>query len=170
VSSFMIKKIGINYVIIGHSECRASGETDKTLQEKLRLALKNNITVIFCIGENKKEKREKKTLKVLKSQISRVLKKRYNFKKIIIAYEPVWSIGSGKLPLASELKKNSILLKKFVKKKFRLNYEPKFLYGGSVDKSSIHGFKSIRELDGFLIGGASKSSKNFIDIIKNFYK
>ena len=170
VSPFMIKKIKINYIIIGHSECRASGETDKILQEKLSLALKNNITVIFCIGENKKEKREKKTLKVLKRQISRVLKKRYNFKKIIIAYEPIWSIGSGKLPLASELKKNSILLKRFVKKKFRLNYEPKLLYGGSVDKSSIHSFKSIRELDGFLIGGASKSSKNFIDIIKNFYK
>jgi len=170
VSPFMIKKIKIKYIIIGHSECRASGETDKIIQEKLGLALKNNLAVIFCIGENKKEKREKKTLKVLKSQISKALKKRYNFKKIIIAYEPIWSIGSGKVPLASELKKNIIILKRFVKKKFRLNYEPKFLYGGSVDKSSIHSFKSISELDGFLIGGASKSSKNFIDIIKNFYK
>ena len=170
VSPFMIKKLGINYIIIGHSENRASGETEKILKEKLALALKNNFNIIFCIGENKQEKRRKKTLKVLKNQISNVIKNKHSFKKIIIAYEPVWSIGSGRLPSPYELEKNIVVLKKFVKQKFRLNYSPKFLYGGSVDKNSIHGFKSVKELDGFLIGGASKSSKNFVDIIKNFYK
>ncbi len=170
VSPFMIQKLGINYIIIGHSENRASGETDKIIKEKVSLALKNNFTVIFCIGENKQEKRRKKTIKVLKSQISKVIKNKYNFKNIIIAYEPVWSIGSGKLPSPHELEKNAAVLKKFLKQKFRLNYNPKLLYGGSVDKNSVRGFKSIKELDGFLIGGASKSSKNFVDIIKNFYK
>ena len=170
VSPFMIKKLGINYIIIGHSENRASGETDKIIKEKLLLALKNNFTVIFCIGENKKEKRRKETLKVLKNQISKTITNKRVFKNIIIAYEPIWSIGTGIVPSSNELKTNAIALKKFIKDKFRLTYNPKLLYGGSVDKKTIHNFQTIKELDGFLIGGASKSAKNFIDIIKNFYK
>ncbi len=170
VSPFMIKKLGINYIIIGHSENRASGETDKIIKEKVDIALKNNFTVILCIGENREEKRRKKTINVLKRQISTVVKNRSFLKKIIIAYEPIWSIGSGKLPSSHELYQNTFLLKKFVKQKFRLNFNPKILYGGSVDKESVRSFRSIKDLDGFLIGGASKSSKNFIDIIKNFYK
>jgi len=170
ISPFMIKKMGINYIVIGHSENRASGETNKIIKEKVFLAIKNNFNIIFCIGENRKEKRNKKTLLVLRRQISTVLKKKYNFRKIIIAYEPVWSIGSGKVLSSFELKKIAIFVKQFVKKKFKLNYQPRLLYGGSVDKKIMHDFKFINELDGFLIGGASKSSKNFIDIIKNFYK
>ena len=170
ISPFMIKKMGIYYIIIGHSENRASGETDKIIEEKVSLALKNNFNIIFCIGENKKDKRNKKTLIVLKRQLNKVLKKKYNFKKIIIAYEPIWSIGSGKVPSTLELKKITTSIKKFVKKRFKLNYQPRLIYGGSVDKKIIYTFKFINELDGFLIGGASKSSKNFIDIIRNFYK
>ena len=90
--------------------------------------------------------------------------------KIIIAYEPIWSIGSGKTLSTNELYSYVIILKKFIKKKFSLKSNPKLIYGGSVDQNTINAFKNIRELDGFLIGGASKSSKNFIDIIKNFYK
>ena len=170
ISPFMLKKIGINYVIIGHSENRASGETDAMLKKKVFFALKNNLNIIFCIGENKKEKRNKKTFSVLKKQLTSVLEIKYNFKNIIIAYEPIWSIGSGKVPSSYELLKISINLKKFIKSKFKLNKMPKFLYGGSVNSQIISDFKSIKQLDGFLIGGASKSSKNFIDIIKNFYK
>ena len=170
ISPLMIKKIGIHYVIIGHSESRASGETDTVIKNKISLAMKNNFTIIYCIGENKKDRNKKKTLFVLKKQILNGLKKNYNFNKIIIAYEPIWSIGTGKVPTFKELQNNAFNLKKFIKKKFKLKCSPKLLYGGSVDKNSINGFKSIQELDGFLIGGASKSSKNFIDIIKNFYK
>ena len=128
------------------------------------------MNIIFCIGENKNEKRKKLTLRVLKKQITNVLKKNYNLKKIIIAYEPVWSIGTGKVPKLRELQKTAFLLKKFLKSRFGGKYNFKLLYGGSVDNKSIHNFKLIKELDGFLIGGASKSSKKFIDIIRNFYK
>ena len=168
VSPFMIKKIGAKFIIIGHSENRQKGETDKVLKKKILLALKNNFTVIFCIGENKSEKRKKRTVKVLKKQISNVLHKNYNLNKIIIAYEPIWSIGTGKIPSSNELIKTIANLKNFLTNKYKSS--PKILYGGSVDKDSIREFKSIKELDGFLIGGASKSSKNFIDIIRNFYK
>ena len=170
ISFFMIKKLGVKHIIIGHSENRASGETDKIIKDKVSISAKNNFTIILCIGEYQKEKRENISLKVLKKQISNVIINRSNFKKIIIAYEPVWSIGTGKLPSHKDLKIIVSSLKKFIKEKFRSNYNIKVIYGGSVDKNSIRDFKSIKELDGFLIGSASKSSKNFIDIIKNFYK
>ncbi len=170
INSFMIKKMNINYTIIGHSENRATGESDKIIEKKVSSAMSNNFNIIFCIGENYLEKRNKKTLSVLKKQMSTVLKKKYNFKKIFIAYEPIWSIGTGKVPQRNDLMKISNFVKNFVKKRFKLNHKPKFIYGGSVDKKTVLDFKTINELDGFLIGGASKSSKKFIDIIKNFYK
>jgi len=170
ISAFMLKKVGINHVIIGHSENRASGENDAIIKEKIFTAMQNNLNIIFCIGENKNQKRKKLTLKVLKKQITNALKKKYNLKKIIIAYEPVWSIGTGKIPKSIELQKTVVNIKKFLKLQFRSKHNFKILYGGSVDNKSIHNFKLIKELDGFLIGGASKSSKKFIDIIKNFYK
>ena len=170
VSAFMIKRIGINHIIIGHSENRASGENDTIIKEKVFAALKNNLNIIFCIGEDKSQKRKKLTLRVLKKQITNVLKKNYNFKKIIIAYEPVWSIGTGKVLKPNELQKTVILIKNFLKLRFGRKNNFKILYGGSVDNKSIHNFKLIKELDGFLIGGASKSSKKFIDIIRNYYR
>ena len=170
VSSLMIKKIGVNFIILGHSETRASGETEKIIKDKLNACVDKNFNIIYCIGENKIQKKKKQTIKVLKKQISNVIKKRSDFKKIIIAYEPIWSIGSGIVPKTDDLKKNIILLKKFIRLKYRLKNSPRIIYGGSVDKKNIDNFKSIKDLDGFLVGGASKSSKNFIDIIKNFYK
>ena len=127
VSAFMIKKIGINHIIIGHSENRASGENDVIIKEKIFTALKNNLNIIFCIGENKNEKRKKLTLRVLKKQITNVLKKNYNLKKIIIAYEPVWSIGTGKVPKLKELQNTAFLLKKFLKSRFGGKYNFKLL-------------------------------------------
>jgi len=170
ISPFMIRKMGIKFIILGHSENRLSGETNQIIKEKVFLALKNNFTVIYCIGENKEEKNKKKTFSILKKQLKNVLKSNYNYQKIIIAYEPVWSIGTGKVPSLNELKRNIDFIKKVVKKYLKSKIKVKILYGGSVDKKSIRNFKRLSELDGFLIGGASKSSKNFIDIIKNFYK
>ena len=170
ISPFMIKKVGINHIIIGHSEIRAAGDNDKIIKDKIFYSLKNKLNIILCIGENKTEKRKKLTLKILKKQLTNVLKNKYNFTKIIIAYEPIWSIGTGKVPNKNELQEIIISIKKFLKIRFRSKHNFKILYGGSVDKKSIYNFKLIKELDGFLIGGASKSSKNFIDIIRNFYK
>ena len=169
VSPFMIKSLGVKYIILGHSENRVSGETDGVIKKKVELALKNNFKVIFCIGENKIEKRKNKTIYVLKKQLYNVLKKKQNSKNLIIAYEPVWSIGTGKLPTREELINTIGQIKKNLNKIFKKNIPP-VLYGGSVDSNNISFFENIRTIDGFLIGGASKSSKNFIDIIKNFYK
>jgi len=169
VSPYMLKSVGAKYTLIGHSDNRGEGDTDVMLKNKVEFALKNNLKVVFCIGENKSEKKNKKTLSVLKKQLSKVLEKKFNKNNIIVAYEPIWSIGTGQIPTAQELQKTTIHIKKVLKNLFKKN-SPAVLYGGSVDGNSVEMFKQIKEIDGFLIGGASKSSKKFIDIIKNYYR
>ncbi len=169
VSPFMIKSVGANYTLIGHSDNRGEGETDDILKNKVHYALKNNLKVVFCIGENKNDKKKNKTFSILKKQINNVLNKKLEKNKIIIAYEPIWSIGTGEIPTAKELRQTTIFIKEVLKKLFGKK-SPSVLYGGSVDGDTVKIFKEINEIDGFLIGGASKSSKKFIDIIKNYYR
>ncbi len=169
ISPYMLKSVGAKFVIIGHSDNRQEGDTDLMLKEKIKYALKNNLKVVFCIGENKYEKKKKQTLIVLKKQLIKVLEKNFNINNIIVAYEPIWSIGTGKIPTSFELKITTIHIKKVLKDIFKKN-NSKVLYGGSVDGNNVGMFKEIKEIDGFLIGGASKSSKKFIDIIKNYYR
>ena len=169
VSPYMLRSVGARYTLVGHSDNRSEGDTDAMLKDKVKYALKNNIKVVFCIGENKSEKKNKKTLNVLQRQLTKVLEKNFNKNNIIVAYEPIWSIGTGKIPTTIELKKTTFHIKKVLKNIFKKN-SPAVLYGGSVDGSNVEMFKEIKEIDGFLIGGASKSSKKFIDIIKNYYR
>ena len=162
INSSMLKSVGAKYVIIGHSENRNAGETNKLINLKIKSALKSGLKVIFCVGETLKEKRKKITKKVLNKQIRLGLNKIIDRRKIIIAYEPVWSIGSGIVPKPNEL----FEIVDFIKKNFR-NY--KVLYGGSVSPKNIKELKSIKNIDGYLIGGASQDYKKFIDIIKKTY-
>ena len=169
VSPYMLRSVGAQYTLVGHSDNRSEGDTNFMLKEKVKYALKNNLKVVFCIGENKSEKKNKKTLSVLKKQLTKALEKNFNKNNIIVAYEPIWSIGTGKIPSASELKKTTVHIKSVLNNIFKKD-SPAVLYGGSVDGSNVEMFKEIKEIDGFLIGGASKSSKKFIDIIKNYYR
>ena len=169
VSPYMIRSVGAKYTLVGHSDNRSEGDTNMMLKNKVKFALKNNLNVVFCIGENQKEKRSKRTFITLKNQITKVLEKKFNINKVIVAYEPIWSIGTGKIPSKKELEKTTIYIKKVLKNIFKTK-SPAILYGGSVDGNNVQMFKEINEIDGFLIGGASKSSKKFIDIIKNYYR
>ncbi len=170
ISPFMIKKVGGHYTLVGHSDNRNEGDTDKMLKDKVTLALQNNLKVVFCIGENKIQKKQNKTFTVLKKQLSNVLEKKFNHKNIIVAYEPIWSIGTGKIPTSQDLLKTTLFIKKTLREIFKSKKNISLLYGGSVDENNVSLFKKIQEIDGFLIGGASKSSKKFIDIIKNYYR
>ena len=162
VNSIMLKSVGAKFVIIGHSENRQLGETNKLINLKIKSALRSGLKVIFCIGETLKDKRKKVTKKVLKNQLNLGLNKiKYN-KNILIAYEPVWSIGTGLIPKSKELFETINFIKKRMK-----NY--KVLYGGSVNPKNISQLKSINNIDGYLIGGASQDPKKFIDIIKKTY-
>ena len=170
ISAAMLRNVGAKYIILGHSENRSAGDTNSSIQKKIKLALDQKLNIIFCIGETLKEKNKNKTFAVIENQIKGSLQKKYNLNKIIFAYEPIWSIGTGKVPKIKELDEIFIFIKKKIKTLFKTKKSPIVLYGGSVNDKNIRMFSSIPEIDGFLIGGASQSSKKFIDIIKNYYK
>ena len=162
INSMMLKNVGAKYVILGHSENRESGETDKLINTKIKAATKSGLKVIFCIGETLGQKRKKITNKILLKQITLGLQKVKRRKNIVIAYEPVWSIGTGVIPKSDDLFRTINFIKKKVK-------NIKVLYGGSVNPKNINELKLIKNIDGFLVGGASQDPKKFIDIIKKTY-
>ena len=164
VNAKMLKNAGAQFVIIGHSENREKGDSDKLINLKIKSAIKARLKVIFCIGETLAHKRKKKTKITLSKQIQVGLDKIRNKSNILIAYEPVWAIGSGLIPKSKELLETV----KFIKSKFK-NKSPKVLYGGSVNPNNIKDLKEVNNIDGFLIGGASQSTKKFIDIVKKTY-
>ena len=164
VNSRMLKSVGAKYVILGHSENRKTGENDNLINLKIKSAIKVGLKVIFCVGETLKEKKNKKTTQVLKKQIEKGLQSIKNKSKIIIAYEPVWSIGTGLIPKSEDLIKSVL----FIRNRFGRK-SPKILYGGSVNGDNINQLKNIKSIDGFLIGGASQDPKKIIDIIKKTY-
>jgi len=164
VNPKMLKDAGAEYVILGHSENRQNGEDDKLINLKVKNSIDEGLNIIFCIGETLKEKRNKKTFSILSKQIKIGLDGIKNLNKLIVAYEPVWSIGTGIIPSSNELY-DAI---NFIKKKIK-NKSIKVLYGGSVSNKNINELKKIKNLDGFLIGGASQDPKKFIDIIEKTY-
>ena len=164
INSGMLKDIGAKYVILGHSENRQTGEDNILINKKIKSSLKSGLKVILCIGETLKEKKNNKTNKVSNSQIKDCLSGIKNYSNVIIAYEPVWAIGTGKIPKLDDLKNNILYIKKKFKKK-----SIKVLYGGSVNGKNINDLKKISLIDGFLIGGESRDPNKFIDIIKKTY-
>ena len=164
VNSRMLKNIGAHFVIIGHSENREQGESDKLINLKIKSALEAKLKVIFCIGETLSEKRKNKTRLILSQQIKIGLGNIKNTSNIFLAYEPIWAIGTGIIPESEDLLKTV----QFIKSKFK-DKTPKVLYGGSVNPQNINNLKEINNIDGFLIGGASQNAKKFIDIVKKTY-
>ena len=162
INSYMLKDAGAKYIILGHSENRQSGEDSNLINLKIRNSVKAGLKIIFCIGETLNQKRRKQTKKILSQQISQGLRKIKYKKNIIIAYEPVWAIGTGLTPKELEI----FEIVNFIKNKVKGS---KVLYGGSVNSKNIKLLKMINNVDGFLIGGASQNSNNFIDIIKKTF-
>ena len=132
---------------------------------KIKSAINSNLHIIFCIGEKLNDKKRKKTNLVLKRQIKNGLKKIKKYENIIVAYEPVWSIGTGIIPKSSELTKDINFIRKVLKSK-KIIKNIKILYGGSVNPGNVQHLSRIAGINGFIVGGSSINSKNFIDIIK----
>lgn len=156
VSSKQLKSMGVSHVIIGHSETRKK-ETNEDINHKIEEALKENLKVILCIGEKEEEKEKRK--EVLKKQLEEALKN-VSKENIIIAYEPVWAIGTGKTMKEEDIKEVSIYIKSMLTEK------TKVLYGGSVNEKNIESLSKIKEVDGFLVGGASLKEEVFLKMIE----
>ena len=161
ISANMIKSANANYVIIGHSERRhIFGESNDLLNMKLKTCLTKGLKVIFCIGETLEEKPKYKS--ILKKQIVDGFEGVTDFSNIIIAYEPVWAIGTGKVATTSDISKIHAYIKSLVKEKFSVDLP--VLYGGSVKPSNSKEILALNEVDGVLIGGASLRAEDYVEI------
>ena len=175
VSATMIKSAGAEYVIIGHSERRKyHNESNEALLEKVRQALKNNLQVIFCCGEVLEERQLKKHFDVVQAQVEKVVMQipEDDFKKIIIAYEPVWAIGTGETASPEQAQEMHRHIRSFIKGKYgsEIADNTSILYGGSCNASNASGLFSNPDIDGGLIGGASLKSREFTEIVKAIRK
>ena len=170
VSASMLKNVGAEYIILGHSENRTEGETPKIIKKKITSAINKKLNIIFCIGETYLQKKERRTFSVIRNQIKGSLEKNFKKNNIILAYEPIWSIGTNQIPNNNDLRSVIKFIKNDFKRIFKTKKFPQVLYGGSVNNKNIKSLSEVTEIDGFLIGGASQSAKKFIDIIKKYYK
>jgi triosephosphate isomerase len=168
LSASLVKLSGAQYLIVGHSERRVTGDNFLVIKEKLLSASKSKLKIIFCIGETLEEKKKNKSLTILKKQILNSLPKKINLNNVTFAYEPVWSIGTGLVPTNQYLEKMFSFLETLLKSQFKIK-SPKIIYGGSVNSANIKNLRNIGACSGYLIGGASLKAKNFIEIIKNYY-
>lgn len=173
VSAEMVASTGATYVILGHSERRAYyHETPEILKEKVLLALANNLTPIFCIGEVLAEREAEKHFEVVKSQIQDSLfgLSEEDFGKIVLAYEPVWAIGTGKTATANQAQEMHAFIRKTLADKYgqAVADNTSILYGGSCNASNAKELFANPDVDGGLIGGASLGVDKFMPIIEAF--
>jgi len=165
VSANQLASIGVKYTIIGHSERRIKlNESNIEINKKVKKSLDAKLKVILCIGETLEENKLLKKEVVLKRQIRDALFNIENLSNVIIAYEPVWSIGTNKIPNKEDLIYTIKYIKELIKELYKTNI--KVIYGGSINEKNIDKLKTIEELDGFLIGSASINPTQFIEIIE----
>ena len=173
VSASMVASTGATYVILGHSERRQYyGETSAILKEKLGLALENNLTPIFCIGEVLEERDNNTHFDVVKAQIEEALFElsAEDFGKIILAYEPVWAIGTGKTATDDQAEEMHAFIRSVIAAKYgdAVAEETSILYGGSCKPSNAAQLFAKPNVDGGLIGGASLKAADFMGIVTAF--
>jgi len=168
ISALMLKDLGVEYVILGHSEKRAIGESDEMIFLKIKKALEFKLRPIFCIGEKEEERKEGKAFVVLEKQIKSVLYKmpKNSILKIAIAYEPVWAIGTKNPCLPDEALKMSLFIRKVVSQIFdyKAARSVRIIYGGSVKADNARDYLAQKEISGVLVGGASLNPAEFLKI------
>ncbi len=160
ISASMLQEKSVSHVLIGHSERRTLfKETDDVICKKVEAAIKSKLTPIVCIGETLSEKEANKTLQVLDSQINGLLAKIEPYEQVIVAYEPVWAIGTGLTPDENEIKETHLYVKTKLNQHF--NADIPILYGGSANSKNCSQIISIDNVGGLLVGGASLKTHDF---------
>ena len=170
VSGPMLKSAGCRYVVIGHSERRQYfGETDETVNKRLKAAIRHGLVPVLCVGETESEREAEKTFSVLDKQVGDGLKGLVadDLKTLVLAYEPVWAIGTGKTATADQAQEAHKFLRTLIEKKFGkdLAESLRILYGGSVKPGNAAELMGMPDLDGALVGGASLEAASFSEIV-----
>ena len=164
ISAKSLKESGVTYSLVGHSERRSNQkETNEEINEKIKKLIENDIIPVLCVGETKEERESNQVHSVIEKQITNALKdiSKYDISKIIVAYEPIWSIGTGLIPTLSKIEE----VNDFIKQMLPYN---QIVYGGSANEENIDSLKS-EKIDGYLIGGLSlkpQQLQTFIDRLK----
>ena len=171
ISADMLKEVGAEYVVIGHSERRQYfGETDKTVNMRTVQALKYDLKPIVCIGETLEERETNKTNEVLKTQIEGAFAgfSAEDIKKVVIAYEPVWAIGTGKTATSEQANETIKYVRKVLAKLFTrpVANKVRIQYGGSMNPKNATELMAMSDIDGGLIGGASLKADDFSKVVK----
>jgi triosephosphate isomerase len=170
VSPVFLKEVNVTYVILGHSERRhIFGEKDELINNKVKVALKYGLSPIMCVGETLDEREKGTTLDVIKSQVESGLEglKGESLEKLVIAYEPVWAIGTGKTATKEDANEVIGYIRKLLTDNFgqQIGNNTRILYGGSVKPSNIKELMKMDEIDGALVGGASLKAEDFAKIV-----
>ncbi len=166
ISAEMLKDAGAQYVIVGHSERRADcAESDEIVQTKVKAAFRAGITPIICIGESENERKQGRALKVVLEQLDKTIPT--DIKDIIVAYEPVWAIGTGLVPSINDINEMHDAIRVALVKRFGVNGEKTpILYGGSMKPNNAKEILELNNVNGGLVGGASLKASDFIQIIE----
>jgi triosephosphate isomerase len=173
VSAPMLQSIGVDYVILGHSERRQYFQEDNQLLEaKVKAVLKQGLTPIFCIGESLDEREQDLTFSVLETQLKEGLFHLSNedYARVVIAYEPIWAIGTGKTASSQQAQEVHAFIREQIARAYdaAAAQNTSILYGGSCNPGNARELFACPDIDGGLIGGASLKSRDFVDIIKSF--
>lgn len=171
VSAPMLKSVGVKYVIIGHSERRQFfGETNETVAKRIRAALNHQLTPIVCVGENLAERESNKTFDVIKNHVTGSLAglSADEVKKLVLAYEPVWAIGTGKTATPEQAQEVHEYIRQLLGKVYNVDVAAsvRIQYGGSVTPDNIASLIAQGDIDGALVGGASLKAPSFAAIVK----
>lgn len=172
ISPAMLANLGVSYVIIGHSERRQyNGETNEQLVEKINAALENGLTPIYCFGETLMERENNLELTITESQVREGLfhLSEEQIKKVVLAYEPVWAIGTGKTATSAQAQEIHAFIRSVLTEKYsKVTAECiSILYGGSMKPENAKELLSCADIDGGLIGGAALESRSFVEIVKS---
>lgn len=175
VSAAFLKEMGCEFVILGHSERRQIfGETDEAISKKLAKALEHGLHPIFCVGETEGQREKGETFSVLSNQLSRGLMQvsEGDAKKMVLAYEPVWAIGTGRTATPAQAQEAHHFIREYLLKNFSraLSVTCRVIYGGSVKPDNIRSLMKEEDIDGALVGGASLNPETFLEIVKGCVK
>lgn len=172
ISPRMLKELNCKYVILGHSERRIHfSETDDIINRKVHTALEKKIRPVLCIGENLKERKIGRAKSVVKKQLQNCLRdvKKKDISYFVIAYEPVWAIGTGKTAKPEQVQEMHSFIREFLLKMFgNAARNVRIVYGGSVTPKNIKDLISMKDIDGALVGGASLKADSFAKIVQFF--